>query len=103
MRLRDDDVRFQLAQLLAINAVDGQPFLHDRLDALVDLVAGAIGIELRFGTDRQTLDRRRVVAFVRTSDDLVLEAERETISVALAMRETIRGIEKPRFRPPLAT
>src|SRR5262249_35869715 len=75
VRLRDDHFRFQVAQFRAIDAIDREPFLDDRLDALIEHVTGAVRLELRLSAYRQVLDRLRIIAFVRTADDLVLEAE----------------------------
>src|SRR5262245_38379523 len=58
-----------------MDAVDREPFLQDRLDALVDLVAGALDVELRLGADGEARYRRREVALVRATDKLVLEPQ----------------------------
>src|SRR5262249_8158115 len=75
LRLRDDHVGTQLAQHVGADAVDRQGLLDDGLDALVDVAAGAVDVELRLGTDGQVLDGGRVVALVGTDDEALLEAD----------------------------
>ncbi len=58
-----------------VHAVDRQGVAQDRLDALVDLAAGAFHVELRRRADGQATNRLGIVAFVGAADELVLEAE----------------------------
>ena len=74
--LSDDHVGTKFAQPGCIDAIDRERVANDLFHSLVDLRAGTLGVELRFGQRRQPPDRTRKVAFVRAADQLIFETER---------------------------
>jgi hypothetical protein len=76
LRLRDDEVGFQLAQQIGVHAIDGERLRENRFDALIDFGAGAFGVKFGTGERGQVLDLVREVAFVRSPDELIFKAER---------------------------
>src|SRR5215831_10102654 len=76
LRLGDNVRGPQTFEQIRVHAVNAQRLLQDRLDALVDLVAQTLYLELRAGANGQTFDRSGEVAFVRPPDNLRFEAQR---------------------------
>lgn len=75
LALGEDDVGFELAKGVGKDAVDGEAFLEDGFDALVDFVAGAFDGELGFGAGGKGFDGLGIVALVGPSDEHGLGAE----------------------------
>src|SRR5205814_9305049 len=75
LRLRDDDVRPQIAQHLGMNAVDRQRLLQHLPDAPVDFEAGGVNLEFRLGAGGQAFDGPRKIALMRAPDEGLLEPE----------------------------
>ena len=63
--LRNDHVGAQLLQDAGVYAVDRQALLHDGLDALVNLVAGPVGWNLRLGANGKARDGLGKIALMR--------------------------------------
>ena len=74
--LRDDHVGTKFAQSGRIDAIDRERIADDLFHSLVDLSAGAFGIEFRFRQRGDAHDRAREIAFVRASDQLIFETKR---------------------------
>ena len=80
-----------LAEDLGKDPVDRDRLARERLDALVDLAARCRGRRSWARSKGEAEDVRRIVAFVRAADEKTSQSEAATISVALAINETIRG------------
>src|SRR5262249_24568548 len=73
--LRQNHIGAKFFQLRFVNAIDRDVVLQRRFDALIDLAAGPMNVELWSGADRQRLDTRRKVAFMRSAHKLIAKAE----------------------------
>jgi hypothetical protein len=76
LRLGDDMSWLKTLEQGRIYAIDAEGILENCFDALIDLVAGPFDVELWARADGKAGDRVRIIAFVRSSDELVFEAER---------------------------
>src|SRR5581483_3306945 len=76
LRLRDDYVWRQLAQLAGVHPIDGQRIADDPPHLAIDVGARSLGVELGRGEHGQALDPGRVVALMRAADQVGFKAER---------------------------